>query len=191
MQDYARAAIEADRQRRGEPVAWRWKWKDLPNAGWQLSSVGGWRETDAIKAEPLYLAPIAPQPALDAADLAFIADELRQAGKNRAADLVLTAMAYPTQPAEPVKVPSDADIDELSREWGLQSAAYPSKSMVRDFAHALLARYGQDTQPADPVAPSEDEGEGMSRYVKVNGKWVRCTILKNGARLISAPVDDD
>lgn len=38
-------------------------------------------------------------------------------------------------------VPSDMDIDELSREWGLLSAAYPSKSMVRDFARALLARY--------------------------------------------------
>jgi len=46
---------------------------------------------------------------------------------------------------EPVKVPSDTDIDELSRELGLQSAAYPSKSMVRDFARALLARYGGGT----------------------------------------------
>lgn len=103
MHEYATAAIEACLQARGEPVAWRWRWKDLPDSGWQLSSVGGWRETDAIRAEPLYLARVAPQPALDAADLAFIADELRQAGKNRAADLVLTAMAYPTQPAEPVK----------------------------------------------------------------------------------------
>lgn len=24
----------------------------------------------------------------------------------------------------------------------------------------------------------------MTRYVRVNGKWVRCIILKNGARLI-------
>lgn len=92
-------AAENLRAAGAEPVAWRWQWKDLPDSGWQLSSVGGWRETDAIRAEPLYLAPIAPQPALDAADLAFIADELRQAGKNRAADLALTAMAYPTQPA--------------------------------------------------------------------------------------------
>lgn len=63
MQDYARDAIQADRQQRGEPVAWRWQWKDLPDSGWQLSSVGGWRETDAIRAEPLYLAPIAQLPA--------------------------------------------------------------------------------------------------------------------------------
>lgn len=30
----------------------------------------------------------------------------------------------------------------------------------------------------------------MTRYVRVNGKWVRCIILKSGARLISAPGDD-
>lgn len=59
------------------------------------------------------------------------------------------------QSDEPVKVPSDTDIDELSREWGLQSAAYPSKSMVRDFARALLARYGQHAQPA-PEPPRSD-----------------------------------
>lgn len=31
----------------------------------------------------------------------------------------------------------------------------------------------------------------MTRYVRVNGKWVRCLILKSGARLISARTDDD
>ena len=40
-----------------EPVAWRWRWKDLPDAGWQLSSVCGWRDTEHIDAQPLYLHP--------------------------------------------------------------------------------------------------------------------------------------
>lgn len=53
----------------------------------------------------------------------------------------VTIPDFKSRPNEPVKVPSNTDIDELSREWGLQSAAYPSKSMVRDFARALLARY--------------------------------------------------
>lgn len=69
------------------------------------------------------------------------------AAASFAANRVRTLLARYSQPDEPVEVdaeasvPSDTDIDELSREWGLQSAAYPSKSMVRDFARALLARY--------------------------------------------------
>lgn len=39
------------------PVAWRWRWKDLPDAGWQLGSVGGCRDTEHIEAQPLYLHP--------------------------------------------------------------------------------------------------------------------------------------
>lgn len=31
----------------------------------------------------------------------------------------------------------------------------------------------------------------MIRFIRVNGKWVRCIILKSGARLISARTDDD
>lgn len=181
--DTARAMLEADRQRRGEPVAWRWRWKDLPDSGWQLSSVGGWRETDAIRAEPLYLAPVAPQPALDAADLAFIADELRQAGKNRAADLVLTAMAYPTQPAEPVSQhPDDAAVDafavamkaKLKRArdekgrggWQDMSAAELS-AMLREHVEKgdpvdvanlamMLHQNGQGITPAEPVKVPSD-----------------------------------
>jgi len=60
MHDYARAAVEADRQRRGEPVAWRYK----TSTGWHAT-------TDAAKAlrvadhhaiEPLYSAPQPPEP---------------------------------------------------------------------------------------------------------------------------------
>ena len=36
-----------------EPVAWLWKWKDLPDAGWQCSMVGGWRDTSAIMTQSL------------------------------------------------------------------------------------------------------------------------------------------
>lgn len=42
---------------RPAPVACRWRWKDLPDAGWQLSSVGGGRDTEHIEAQPLYLHP--------------------------------------------------------------------------------------------------------------------------------------
>lgn len=40
-----------------EPVASRWRWKDLPDAGWKLSSVVGLRDTEHIEAQPLYLHP--------------------------------------------------------------------------------------------------------------------------------------
>jgi hypothetical protein len=45
-------------------------------------------------------------------------------------------------PAEPVKGPSDADIDDL---WDLHEDS-------RSFARALLARYGQPAASAEPVA---------------------------------------
>src|SRR5690554_4553725 len=63
LMDYARAAIEADRKRRGEPVAWRWsesngeRWFD-----WTTD----WSHHDrAAKMGCLieYAAPSAPQPA--------------------------------------------------------------------------------------------------------------------------------
>lgn len=31
----------------------------------------------------------------------------------------------------------------------------------------------------------------MTRYIRLNGKWVPCRILKSGARLITARRDDD
>lgn len=52
-----------------------------------------------------------------------------------------TTNPEPVEVDAEASVPSDMDIDELSREWGLASATYPSKMMVRDFARALLARY--------------------------------------------------
>lgn len=48
---------------------------------------GKWQHPDCPQS-PWATSP----PALGAADLAFIADELRQAGKNRAADMVMQAM---------------------------------------------------------------------------------------------------
>lgn len=54
------AAATAGEAMNEEPVAWRWRWKDLPDAGWQLSSVGGWRDTEHIEAQPLYTHPTPP-----------------------------------------------------------------------------------------------------------------------------------
>src|SRR5690606_307135 len=44
---------------------------------------------------------------------------------------------------EPVKVPSDEEIDKLSHGFALQYQDH-----VRGFARALLSRYGQPAQPA-------------------------------------------
>jgi hypothetical protein len=52
---------------------------------------------------------------------------------------------YDPQPDEPVKVPSDDDLLELSA--GLIDTA--TRGEVIDFARALLARYGQPTNPKE------------------------------------------
>src|SRR5699024_4328975 len=56
MQEYARAAIKADRQRRGEPAAYRSWRRDI--ARWEYHS----KRTEDITCEPLYAAPQSPDP---------------------------------------------------------------------------------------------------------------------------------
>lgn len=92
MQEFARQAIEADRKRMGEPVGYI-----NPSHIGQGHGSGVFWAADKNFSTPVY----APQPALDAADLAFIVDELRKAGEKRAADMVMQAMPHPTLPAEP------------------------------------------------------------------------------------------
>lgn len=61
------------------------------------------------------------EPVLDRADLAFILDELREAGLYRAANLVAEVL-HAAQPDEPVEVPGDeVDLEEVRcylDDWG-------------------------------------------------------------------------
>lgn len=155
LKDYARAAIEADRNRRGEPVGYI-----MPTALKQLRAggnaiVGGLPQGGDVA---VYLAPQPAEPVKSTCKKCngTGVESTRFHGVWPNGEECLEPIKCyqcdgfgTTSVAEPVKVPSNTDIDELSREWGLQSAAYPSKSMVRDFARALLARYG-NTQQEQP-----------------------------------------
>lgn len=55
--------LEAQLQQRGEPVAWRWKWKDAPDQEWHLTNTMDWQKNGECTYQPLYAQPIAPQPA--------------------------------------------------------------------------------------------------------------------------------
>lgn len=154
------AAIEADRQRQGEVVVTKTPEGEI---------IAVTRQDDEGK----ILSVIAEADRKGRGEpVAVIRYERNTPGRENEMPRVISCNRLPDgdypvftvpQPADPVKVPSNTDIDELSREWGLQSAAYPSKSMVRDFARALLARYGQPAQPAASAetvnVPNEDGGE--------------------------------
>lgn len=101
LMDYARAAVAADRKRRGEPVAWRYK----TSTGWHAT-------TDAAKAlrvadhhaiEPLYSAPQPAEP---------VKLQCPKCGADRskvpcAGELMNCHFKGEAQSAEPVKVPSE------------------------------------------------------------------------------------
>lgn len=110
MRDYARAAIEADRKRRGEPVAWRY----LTPTGWHAT-------TDAARAlgaaehhtvEPLFAAPQPAEPSKgetvlytsqEALDLISRSDAVVSVGLTRVPQMSWNVPLYTVpQPAEPV-----------------------------------------------------------------------------------------
>ncbi|TCU92580.1 hypothetical protein EV686_11417 [Paracandidimonas soli] len=113
MQAYARAAIEADRKRRGEPVAYRLLRKNAD---------GEW-VTDG-------------RPWCDGVPDADLVKDSEKSGQYR----IEYAFAAP-QPAEPVKVPSDADIDAVFNDMPDGANSWLKSWGYRQFARALLARY--------------------------------------------------
>ena len=129
MQEY----VIADRQRRGEPVAAEY-------VTTHAASIRGAFET------------LKNYVSLDEED-----DPTYYDHELRALDTALSTIEAP-QPAEPVKVPSDA-IEELARRMCLKYSHSSDPSMrqytfgmltLHCFARALLARYGQPVAQTEP-----------------------------------------
>src|SRR5690625_3225709 len=133
MENYAREAIKADRQqRRGEPVD-KGPWK----AGVNRSDKRTFIESDDFTHDVrLYVdGDFADQDEKLAYALG-IADQLNAA----------------PQPAKPVRVPSDEDIERLASEHLNAHAQFVGAGEVHyegeiEFARALLARYGHPAEP--------------------------------------------
>lgn len=98
-------------------------------------------------------------------------------------------------PAEPVKVPSDAEIDQLAYEHcddtdaSGEQARFTSERAIIDFARALLASYGQPAQPANtpPVGALNPELtlKGLIHKIEVAANpnqgavpWFMCSLLQ-------------
>ncbi len=140
------AAIEADRQRRGEPVAWY-----LPsNDGYDSM----FRDHATVKSctgnpwagwIPLYTAPVAPQPATP---------------------VVKESLTV----AEPVKEVSAYEIQRLWLEVRHQDARTQTGHLLA-FARALLARYGKPARPQPSGNAQEAEEAARYRWLRDRNDW--------------------
>lgn len=129
MRAYARAAIEADRKRRGEP-------KDRRDIRGIVKKLQSAYVKDGSTDEWVRLRRHVLEEAIDtlrlvSADCAHFYESYKAACERA------------TQPAEPVKVPSEADLLALIREHAFRQYEFDD---LLAFARALLARYGR---PAD------------------------------------------
>lgn len=192
MQAYARAAIEADRKRRGEPI--KLIHMAVIDEG-DLRMMSGRRAVDCElyampdfgRAPVLYTAPqpaepcVAPtsdKPASGAqnvdqapqiTDLNINYKQLYEQMCDRCGYLdeelakyteraVASAVKESLMTAEPVKVPSDIELDDLADDFHGYAGNYtrhgypiPKFNHV-GYARALLARYGQPTEPVKGVS---------------------------------------
>jgi len=199
--DRARAAIEADRQRRGEPVAYirasdldRLKKPHIAGCAASLSKTAG----DGFVG--IYKAPQPAEPTPTQKRHARLrADPVKAAALDRAHERIaveLSSSDGPVRPkeeykpeykycedgkvvwtnaadapvvksAEPVKVPSDADIDAVFNDMPDGANGWLKSWGYRQFARDLLARYGQpasghsaapmDTSPGHSGQTAESE----------------------------------
>lgn len=181
MEEILREVIEADRQRRGEPVATRFREKNIyasTDNGWQYvkqfqpDEIWTNEAQQEFEAQQLYIAPQPAEPS--GAPTLHNADSGAQNGIQA------------TQTAEPVKVPSGPmTLDGLVTDIENASAAYNGPPMDRGeaeaIARALLARYGQPAQPAASVEPVGHVSRDASKAsMHVN--------LPEGSPLYTAPV---
>lgn len=144
---------------RGEPEEWQY----LHGDRWMRTTDPEGHRKSGRKVRALYTAPQPADP--DAATIAdyeaALSDHRRLVreldvllnGEEGAAqqaslcDIVAQVRRDGIKAAEPVKVPSDADIDGVWRE--LTGRPCIPGSTAHAFAHALLARYGQPEKPAE------------------------------------------
>lgn len=160
MEAYARAAIEADRKRRGDPVAWlvrddmlgTWLFR------WDEPEPGMWKYV-----KPLYAVP---QPAETVKALVDsqepLGKEFQRVLDDNRWDLYMkggepvkgqtgkTVLQSNQSLNEPVKVPSklsNAEILSLAYDVGAMPEQATDATLVR-FARALLTRYGNNAGAA-------------------------------------------
>lgn len=145
LMDYARAAIEADRKRRGEPVH-LFRRRGQPSGDFVTCSLERYAELSAMQDKfDTMIAYTAPQPA----------EPPQCTWANVHPDCAAR------MPAEPVKVPSDEEVLKIAIDSGLafrdstgevlcawREDADISEYLVEN-ARALLARYG-NTQQEQP-----------------------------------------
>ena len=168
MMDYARAAIEADRKRRGEPVRCQCCGY-LATDREHLSCVRAAQPAEPSRGEPVAwehrfrALPDGPWAAWGPGK----APDLRT-DKYEVQERALYAAPQPVEPtieqslivAEPVKVPSDDDLEVLAYEYcdetgaGGETPRFIGTQSLKAFVHALLARCGaQPPASAEPSVP--------------------------------------
>lgn len=192
MHDYGLRCIEADRQRRGEPVAWL-RATDLERLA--KPHVAGCAASLEKKPAKGFI-PIftTPQPA-EPTQLGYTLSDVHEAYSRGK----VAAATEPVKEDAKASVPSDADLmviaNEVVEQWQQNDDIPPMAWGFRDFLvsgmRALLARYGQ---PAQPV---EDDTENQLRRLALQFDghrmqtigWLK-SVVEHLPEQVAAPVKD-
>ena len=133
LETYARAAIEADRKRRGEPTAA--EISDVIREITGCPDIKNGENSLVVALRMLFHRGATPQPA----EPTFTTPDCPRCGCVQDGQ----CLCNPSRPStEPVKVPSDSEIFELAHDFS--GMTFEDLDVV-GFGRALLARYGKGT----------------------------------------------